>query len=259
LNPRSPYEDTRFRGEPIRPLWHLSDGSDHRGCVNREQVRKTEASRLEAELTLGGSVLQSPDVRKLGKTLVLACDMSDKVLAFGPVENFLSCTSKAELNEDIVLVWGVLRRTDASTNRIRFNLSQSNERAVIAVSKNREVGVDLEKIRPDRDVIALAARFFVPPKRTAIMNAGSSTKQQWTFARIWVAKEAVLKPRGSGLTFPLDRCCIELSGDGTACRLIDPDHPPDTAPSTIQFLPLEEGWVGAIAADGSGWSVTLCT
>jgi 4'-phosphopantetheinyl transferase len=152
----------------------------------------------------------------------------------------------------------MLHGTDVSVNRIRFNLSHSHGRALIAVSKDREVGVDLEKIRADRDVTALAARFFAPQEQAAIMQAGMSAKH-WIFSRIWVAKEAVMKARGSGLTFPLDQHRIELSGDGSACCLINEDNPLDTAPPAIQFLPLEEGWVGAVAAEGSGWRVTLCT
>jgi 4'-phosphopantetheinyl transferase len=133
--------------------------------------------------------------------------------------------------------------SEASANTIRFNLSHSHERALIAVSKHREVGVDLEKIRTDRDVTALAARFFAPQEQAAIMRAGLSEKN-WTFSRIWVAKEAVLKARGSGLTFPLDRHRIELSADGSAYHFISEDSPPSTAPAAIQFLPLEEGWLG---------------
>jgi 4'-phosphopantetheinyl transferase len=152
----------------------------------------------------------------------------------------------------------MLQGTDASANAIRFNLSHSHGRALIAVSKEREVGVDLEKIRTDRDVTALAGRFFSPQEHALIIRAGLGQRHR-TFSRIWVAKEAMLKARGSGLTFPLDRHRIELSEDGTTCHLISEDIPPDSAPPAIRFLPLEDGWVGAIAAEGSAWSVTLCT
>ncbi len=152
----------------------------------------------------------------------------------------------------------ILREADVSANRIRFNLSRSHGRALIAVSKDREVGVDLETNRTDRDVTALAARFFVPQEQAAIMNAESSATHQ-AFSRIWVAKEAVLKAGGSGLTFRLDRYCIELSADGTVCRLIVADDSLSIVPPVIQFLPLEEGWVGAVAAEGNGWKVALCT
>lgn len=152
----------------------------------------------------------------------------------------------------------MLQATDAGANAIRFNLSHSHGRALIAVSKDREVGVDLEKIRADRDVTALARRFFAPQEQVLIMSAGLAERHS-TFSRIWVAKEATLKARGSGLTFPLDRQRIELSEDGTECRLISEDNPPDSPPPVIRFLPLEEGWVGAIAAEGSAWRTTLCT
>ncbi len=148
--------------------------------------------------------------------------------------------------------------SDACENRIRFNLGHSQGRALIAVSKDREVGAGLEKVRADRDVITLAGRFFAPQEQAVIMGAGSPAKY-WTFSRIWVAKEAVLKARGSGLTFPLDRYRMKLSADGSACRLINGRSPLDTAPATIQFLPLEEGWVEAVAAEGHRWRATLCS
>jgi 4'-phosphopantetheinyl transferase len=148
--------------------------------------------------------------------------------------------------------------SDACENGIRFNLGHSQGRALITVSQNREVGAGLEKVRADRDVIALAARFFAPQEQAVIMGAGLPAKY-WTFSRIWVAKETVLKARGSGLTFPLDRHRIELSADGSACRLITEHSPLATAPATIQFLPLKEGWVGAESAEGHTWRVTLCS
>jgi len=141
---------------------------------------------------------------------------------------------------------------------IRFNLSHSHGRALIAVSNDREVGVDFENVLIDRNVTALWARFFPPQEQIAIARAGPTDKHG-LFSRIWVAKEAVLKARGSGLTFPLDRHCIELSGDGTSGRFVSEGNPLGTAPPSIQFLPLEEGWVGAVAAEGSGWRGTLCT
>jgi len=126
------------------------------------------------------------------------------------------------------------------------------------VSNDREVEVDLENIRTDRDVTALAARSFAPQEQAAIMNAGSSAKH-WACSRIWVAQEAVLKAGGGGLTFPLDCHCIELSADRTICRLIVADESRSIVPPVIQFLPLEEGWVGAVAVEGNGWKVGLGT
>lgn len=102
----------------------------------------------------------------------------------------------------------ILGGADASTNNIRFNLSHSLGLALIAVSKDREVGVDLEKIRTDRDVTALAARFFGSSRASSDHERKA---KHWAFSRIWVAKEAVLKAGGSVLTFPLGHYYIELS------------------------------------------------
>lgn len=69
---------------------------------------------------------------------------------------------------------------ESCANTIRFNLSHSDGRTLIAVSKDREVGVDLQKSRIDRNVTALAARFFALQEQVDIMSAWSSAKH-WTF------------------------------------------------------------------------------
>ena len=126
------------------------------------------------------------------------------------------------------------------------------------MSNDREVEVDLENIRTDRDVTALAARSFAAQEQAAIMNAASSPKH-WACSRIWVAQEAVLKAGEGGLTFPLDCHFIELSAVRTTCRLFVADESRSIVPPVIQFLPLEEGWVGAVAVERYGWKVGLGT
>src|SRR5688572_6835885 len=50
----------------------------------------------------------------------------------------------------------------ALTNGITFNLSHANELALIAVTRDRQIGVDIEFIRPDFASEKIAARFFSP-------------------------------------------------------------------------------------------------
>jgi len=50
---------------------------------------------------------------------------------------------------------------DAKTTQgLRFNLSHSNELALIAISRDREVGVDVEYMRADFITDEVATHFF---------------------------------------------------------------------------------------------------
>jgi hypothetical protein len=57
----------RAHSAALAPLRSLRSSRD----VNREQVRKTAGSRLEAELTVRESFLQSPDERKRGSSFCI--------------------------------------------------------------------------------------------------------------------------------------------------------------------------------------------
>lgn len=137
---------------------------------------------------------------------------------------------------------------------IRFNLTHSHGRAVIAVARDREVGVDLEKVRPEVDVASLATRFFSVKDRLFIENGDPASRHE-RFLQAWVAREAVFKAEGKGVRFPLLHDHLEFSGGGKEARLIrEPRSPQVEIP--VRFLSLEPGWVGAVAAEGMGWTVS---
>src|SRR6185295_4538539 len=53
----------------------------------------------------------------------------------------------------------------AGSSPLRFNLSHSDGLAMLAVARQREVGVDVERIRPFDDVDNLVHRYFAPGER----------------------------------------------------------------------------------------------
>lgn len=142
-------------------------------------------------------------------------------------------------------------------NGIQFNLTHSHGRALIAVGNGRGVGVDLEKIRCQVDVVSLAKRFFSDQDQEFI-EAGDLSERHERFLRVWVAMESRFKTEGTGIVFPLHRDHLELSMDGKGGRLIRTGPRLEKTDTSIRFLPLESGWVGAVAAEGSDWRVTLC-
>jgi len=138
---------------------------------------------------------------------------------------------------------------------VRFNLTHSHGRALIAIAKDREVGIDLEKVRPEVDIVSLANR-FLSSQDQAFIGGGDSKRRHERFLQVWVAREAVFKGEGKGMTFPLHRDHVELSSDGKEGRLVRGGGGSEGTNMPIRFLPLESGWVGAVAAEGTNWTVT---
>lgn len=80
---------------------------------------------------------------------------------------------------------------------VRFSLSHSGERALLAVA-DAEVGLDLEEIRPARVELALAERVMTPQEFRDFARA-TRDAQVSAFFRLWSAKESVMKACGLGL------------------------------------------------------------
>lgn len=139
-----------------------------------------------------------------------------------------------------------LTRELRDRSAITFNLSHAHDRALIAVSKRQEIGVDLEFIRAGIEVEHLSKRFFTPSEHTAIMQA-TEDRRPTRFFRYWVAKEALLKAQGIGLRGLSDcEIVLEEDGDETDVRARLGAQFPNTL--LVRLLPCEQGWEAAVAA-----------
>ena len=76
---------------------------------------------------------------------------------------------------------------------LRFNLSHSGERALIALARV-EVGADVERLKPRR-TDDIARRFFVPGEQRRLFSLSPVEREQ-AFFRLWTCKEAFLKVTG---------------------------------------------------------------
>lgn len=90
-----------------------------------------------------------------------------------------------------------------------FNLSNSHELAILAVTRSGPCGVDVEHLHRRCDHAGLAERYFSPPERIAVL-AHTEAERRAAFFRCWTRKEAMLKATGTGLTFPLDRFVVTV-------------------------------------------------
>src|SRR5512139_3797885 len=96
-------------------------------------------------------------------------------------------------------------------NELRFNWSHSGDRALVAIARSVQPGIDLEHCarRGARDVLALAHRFFAPQEAQALA-ALTAEERPSAFLQLWTVKEAVLKAQGRGLAYGLHRVVVDL-------------------------------------------------
>lgn len=130
-----------------------------------------------------------------------------------------------------------------------FNFSNSHELALLAVTEDVEVGIDLEWHRDLLDMMGLAKRFFCAAEINTLDQLDAEERRE-AFFRCWTRKEAFLKAVGKGLTFPLDRVEVSCRADDSAeIRMID-HQPADEW--TVDHLRPGEGYVGAVARPRRG-------
>ncbi len=114
-----------------------------------------------------------------------------------------------------------------AAGHLRFNLSHSGDLGLVAVVRDRDVGVDVERIDPRRDVLALAERALGADGAAAV-RAAPAADRPVVFNRAWARREAVAKCAGTGLSTP----------------------PPD-APRQVIDLDVGEGYAAAVAVAGA--------
>ncbi|HTT66613.1 MAG TPA: 4'-phosphopantetheinyl transferase superfamily protein [Gemmatimonadales bacterium] len=136
----------------------------------------------------------------------------------------------------------------------RFNLSHAEDLALVAVSRDREVGIDVERIREIGSLRALADACFSPAERAALAAIAGPLRLQAAFAG-WTRKEAFLKALGEGLARPLDSFDVTLV-PGEPARLLRVEDAPD-APGryTLRAVQPAPGYVGAVAVEGRGTAI----
>lgn len=145
-------------------------------------------------------------------------------------------------------------------SQMRFNVSRSGERALIACTQGREVGVDIEKERQDIEIDDLAKRFFTAPENAKLQAFPLPDRYQ-AFLRCWTCKEAFVKAVGRGLSLGLDKFDVSLgigepgSGGATSTAKFSVDGW-SLSPIVSNTL---EGYISAAAVEGAGIELRVRT
>ena len=106
-----------------------------------------------------------------------------------------------------------------SFSDVHFNLSHSDDLALIAIARDLIPGVDIESLDRDVDYDGLARRFFSGREYAELQLIPDADRKR-AFLTCWTRKEAVAKAIGQGLHLPLNRIEVTVGTDAPP-RLLD--------------------------------------
>jgi 4'-phosphopantetheinyl transferase len=135
-------------------------------------------------------------------------------------------------------------------HELKFNISHSGGLSLFALTLNKDIGIDLEKINEEIEIDSIANRFFAPGEVKRLFSLPQKD-QTHAFFQCWTRKEAFIKAKGDGLSFPLDQFEVSF-GDPGQGRLLKTKWDIDEVNKwhLTTFDP-EEGFTGALAVYGT--------
>ena len=134
-----------------------------------------------------------------------------------------------------------------------FNVSHSHGLAMVALSLDRQLGIDVEKIRADVNLEKLAARFFSAGEARALREYHGDV--QAAFFATWTRKEAYVKALGKGIAFGLGEFDVNVCPHEAPRLLANRRDPAAAANWHMENIETEAGFIATVAADGGEFTL----
>ncbi len=215
---------------------------------NKVEVYHTNFSDHFKNINTFLNILSVDEIEKSNKYR-FQIDRKKSIVSRGILRNLLGKLLK-ENAKHIKFNYGPYGKPDYSHKaNIKFNVSHSNDMLVIAFAKDFEIGVDIENIKSNFDVMDIASNFFSKIEINALEEI-PPLKQVDAFYRCWTRKESFIKAKAQGLSFPLDAFSVSID-DATKVKLLETQwdiHERDQW-SLFSFRP-QYKYVGAISIHG---------
>ena len=136
-------------------------------------------------------------------------------------------------------------------NGLCFNLSHAGDLALLALSSQCELGIDLEQ-REDNLLFQGMARQFFSIREQAELFSLPPELQLTAFYRCWTRKEAYLKGCGSGFSQPANQCDVSLLPCHPPTLLENRTNPDESVRWRLMDITVPDGFYAALAVSGPG-------
>lgn len=195
------------------------------------------------------SALLSVDEKKRADRFVFARHRERFIAARGELRRIISGYLRTR-PEEITFSVRKFGKPDllAESSGLKFNVSHSQGTALIAIAGKREVGVDIEFVDHNFDVLSVASTVF-SESEVFEMRSLPTSWQAVNFFTAWTRKEACLKAIGDGLSSSEEiQAVIRSLGAGeVSFRTIEAGRSIDWS---LTSLSVSDDLVAAIAIQG---------
>lgn len=144
---------------------------------------------------------------------------------------------------------------DSGESKLRFNLSHSQGLVLYAVTCDRQIGIDVEYIRPIEEVEQIVKSFF-SAQENAMWHNLPVHQRQTAFFNCWTRKEAFVKAVGDGLALPLNQFDVSVAPNEPAKLLAIKGDRSASNRWSMQDLSPAPGYVAAVAVEGHSWQLS---
>jgi 4'-phosphopantetheinyl transferase len=141
-------------------------------------------------------------------------------------------------------------------HKMEFNLSHSGDFVLVAVTRERKVGVDVERIRQGISSHVIAQQYF-SKSEVAELEALPLEQRMSAFFTCWTRKEAYIKAQGLGLTLPLESFDVSLAPNKPAMLHATRPDAGEASRWTLFSLEFDVHYAGAVAVYGQGLHLRL--
>ncbi|MBZ5859376.1 4'-phosphopantetheinyl transferase family protein [Flavihumibacter profundi] len=139
---------------------------------------------------------------------------------------------------------------------LHFNLSHSDGFALYAVTRDRNIGIDIERIRDDAAVDQIARRFYSQGEISSLFRMHIDRRTE-LFFQYWTRKEAFIKAIGEGISFPMEQCDVSLISGSVLSPIILHSDKIESLRWYGQDLFPGCGYAAAIAVEGTDWDLSF--
>ena len=177
-------------------------------------------------------------------------DREQYVLGRGLLRKILSCYCGIEAGK-LRFRYGARGKPylveEQTESNLMFSLAQTRGAVLCAVTRAREVGVDLEYVTEEIDDQTLAEQYFSQNEAAALSALPLGSRQK-AFLKCWTRKEAYIKAKGEGLYLDLRSFEVFDSAE-SAPHLHIENNPKESARWTLLDLDVPGNYIAALAIE----------
>ncbi len=139
-------------------------------------------------------------------------------------------------------------------NDIRFNLSHSGKYIIYALTRGREVGIDIQYMKDMPDSDRIVKRFFSNKEINEYFELPAAIRKR-AFFTCWTRKEALIKAIGEGLNMPLNSFSVSPN-PGIKSKIEIHDGRFSGRQWSLEDVRLNDmNYVSSIAVEGRGFKI----